>query len=235
MALALLAIGSIEVLRPTPSDAARSASAPVPRHDRFSGIARVVDGDTIDVGTTRVRLEGIDAPESGQTCHRRFIGSWACGNSATDHLRKLVEGRTVECDNRGSDKFGRVLGVCYAGGVDINATMVREGLAWAFVRYSSTYVAVEQEARAARRGIWTADNTPAWDYRRNAWDVADDRAPKGCAIKGNAGRNGLIYHMPWSPWYDRERMDGAGTGSGKRWFCTEAEAIAAGYRAAQIN
>lgn len=235
VAFALLAAVSTELLAPSRSEAARGTPAPVARNERFTGIARVIDGDTLDVGTTRVRLEGIDAPESAQSCHRQVIGNWACGQAATNFLRSLVEGRAIECQNRGPDKYGRTLAICFLGEQDINAALVREGLAWAFVRYSTTYVALEQEARAAGRGIWATENTPAWDYRRKAWDVADDVAPGGCAIKGNAGRNGLIYHMPWSPWYNRVRMQGAGTGSGKRWFCTEAEALAAGYRAAQVN
>lgn len=235
VALALLATVVAQTGFSSTSDAARGSPPPVAPNERFTGLARVVDGDTLDVGATRVRLEGIDAPESGQSCHRRLIGNWACGEAATNFLKRRVEGQTIECENRGADKYGRTLAICFLGTEDINAALVREGLAWAFVRYSSTYAALEQDARAAKRGIWSTDNMPAWDYRRRAWDVADDRAPSGCAIKGNAGRNGLIYHMPWSPWYGRVRMDGAGTGSGKRWFCSEDEAIAAGYRAARVN
>ncbi|MEQ1647089.1 MAG: thermonuclease family protein [Hyphomicrobiaceae bacterium] len=209
-------------------EAARPAPAPVEKFELFRGRARVIDGDTIDVGTTRVRLEGIDAPENGQTCHRRLIGSWPCGYAATTHLAKLIDGKDVECQNRGLDKYGRTLGICTFGTIDISAAMVSEGLAWAFVKYSKLYLPQEAEARSAKRGIWETDNMPAWDYRAKAWDVADDKAPDGCAIKGNVGRNGLIYHMPWSPWYGRIRMDG----SGKRWFCSENEAVAAGWRAA---
>lgn len=223
------------------SEVADSGRAPtVGSHLR--GPARVIDGDTIDVGGTRVRLEGIDAPEAGQMCARRVLGSWACGDAATNFLRRLVEGRQVACQEAGRDRFGRVLAVCTVGETEINAALVREGLAWAFVRYSTRYVEIENEARIARRGIFATENTPAWDYRAGSWARAerDQPVPEGCVIKGNAGRNGLVYHMPWSPWYGRVSMKGAGSGntpssSGKHWFCSEAEAIAAGYRAAMVN
>lgn len=196
------------------------------------GLASVVDGDTIVVAGVRIRLEGIDAPEAGQTCGTRWFGRWACGTAATRHLVKLVEGREIACAGRGNDKYGRTLAVCHAGEIDINADMVRQGLAWAFVKYSRTYVDVEAEARALRVGIWQGDAVPAWEYRARRWDVADDSAPRGCAIKGNVSRAGHIYHMPWSPWYDRIRLD---KGRGERWFCSEAEAQAAGWRPAMLR
>lgn len=194
------------------------------------GAARVIDGDTIEIEGRRIRLEGIDAPEASQTCTRRFfLGTWRCGASAAKMLTDMVAGRQVACESHGNDKYGRMLAICFADGQDINARMVRAGLAWAFVKYSSTYVAVEQEARAARRGIFATDNEPAWDYRAHRWAGAEQQAPSGCAIKGNSTRHGHIYHMPWSPWYNRVSID---TARGDRWFCTESEAIAAGWRPA---
>ena len=200
----------------------------------MSGHARVVDGDTIDVDGVRIRLEGIDAPESGQRCKRRIIGRWACGTAATQALEKLVEGKTVHCEHSGHDKYGRTLAVCNAGDIEINAWMVRHGLAWAFVRYSQAYVGEEAAARRERIGIWQADTQTAWDYRAQRWTAAatQEAAPDGCAIKGNVTKNGRIYHMPWSPWYVQIRID---TGKGKRWFCTEAEAVAAGWRPVETH
>ena len=127
------------------------------------------------------------------------------------------------------DKYGRTLATCHVGPLDINAEMVRRGLAWAFVKYSQTYVAIEAEARAKRVGIFQTETMTAWDYRAGSWRVAEQKAPAGCAIKGNVTANGRIYHMPWSPWYDKIRMD---LDKGKRWFCSEEEAIAAGWRPA---
>lgn len=208
------------------------ASRPEPTGKVIAGHVRVIDGDTIDLDGVRVRLEGIDAPESGQRCKRRLIGRWACGTAATQALEGLVEGRSVRCEDRGLDKYGRMLGVCYAGTTDINAWMVRKGLAWAFVRYSRAYVEEEAEARAERLGIWQAQTQTAWDYRAQRWTSAESSAPEGCAIKGNVTRNGRIYHMPWSPWYGQIRIDSA---KGKRWFCSEAEALAAGWRPVETH
>lgn len=202
-----------------------------PDHAHIVGSAFVIDGDTIDIGGQRIRLEGIDAPEAGQTCARRFFGTWRCGAAATKALRSLVDGRTVTCESRGTDKYKRVLGICFADGIEINRRMVSDGNAWAFVKYSASYVAEEQDARANHRGIFsTSDNQPPWDYRKRHWASAQQAAPQGCAIKGNVTRNGRIYHMPWSPWYDKVSIEEA---RGERWFCSENEAIAAGWRPAQ--
>lgn len=201
-----------------------------PDREHIVGRAVVVDGDTIDVAGERIRLEGIDAPEAGQTCARRLIGTWRCGADATKALRKLVQGVTVTCERRGTDRYGRILGVCFADGVEINRRMVEQGHAWAFVKYSTSYVAEEQRARRDHRGVFATDNQPPWDYRARRWAGAEQQAPDGCAIKGNVTRNGRIYHMPWSPWYAKVVIDQA---RGERWFCSENEAVAAGWRPAQ--
>jgi len=111
--------------------------------------------------------------------------------------------------------------------------MVAEGHAWAFVRFSQDYLPIEQEARAARRGVFAAVNQTPWDFRSGAWSAAQStsQAPRpACPIKGNVSRSGKrIYHMPWQRDYARVRMD---QGEGKRWFCDENEAVAAGWRKA---
>ncbi len=199
----------------------------------ITGSARVIDGDTIDVAGVRVRLEGIDAPESDQRCPRVWLGTWACGREATEHLARLLRDRTVSCRSSGLDAYQRMLGVCTVEGLEINADMVRQGLAWAFVKYSQSYVAVEADARAARRGIWQGNATPAWQWRAERWRAAESekREENGvvCLIKGNIGRGGQLYHMPWDRWYDKTRIE---THKGERWFCTETEAAAAGWRPA---
>lgn len=197
--------------------------------EKLSGRATVIDGDTLDIAGTHVRLEGIDAPEASQTCGSRWIGSWKCGAAASAALNKLVDGRRVDCESRGQDKYGRILGYCAVDGRDLNAEMVRAGLAWAFVKYSTTYVKEEEQARTAKLGIWQGDAEPAWVYRDKRWAAAEPVAPGGCAIKGNVTAHGHIYHMPWSPWYGKVRVDAA---KGERWFCSEAEAKSAGWRRA---
>ncbi len=198
----------------------------------MAGPVRVLDGDTVEIDGVRIRLEGIDAPEAGQRCNRRFLGQWGCGTAATEALTRLVEGKRVRCEDRGTDKYGRMLGVCFADGRDINAWMVRNGYAWAFVRYSQAYVAEEKVAKSERLGVWQAETEPAWEFRAKKWAGAEQKAPQGCAIKGNVTKNGRIYHMPWSPWYPQINIDAE---KGKRWFCSEAEAIAAGWRPVEAH
>ena len=204
------------------------------RHGMVAGPARVVDGDTIVVGEVRVRLEGIDAPEAGQTCARAspLPEAWPCGAAATAALAKLIGSNEVSCQSRGRDKYGRMLGVCFLGHEDINAWMVREGQAWAFTKYSASYVREEAQARDRRAGIWQGEAMPAWEYRAQHWTKAETNAPLGCAIKGNVTHNGKIYHMPWSPWYAQIKVDPE---KGRRWFCSEAEALAAGWRPVNLR
>lgn len=223
------AMFAIWTLSPSPMPAeARSASFEV-----VAGVARVVDGDTLDLNGERIRLHGIDAPEAGQTCPRGSAGTWRCGDAASRQLRSLAHG-TVTCEGHERDAYGRLIGTCFAGGRNINAEMVRQGYAWAFIKYAQDYASEQQEAQAAKAGIWAASTPaePAWDYRKRRWAASKEAAPHGCAIKGNISEAGRIYHMPWSPWYDQVRISPS---RGERWFCDEAEAIAAGWRAARVR
>lgn len=199
----------------------------------ITGVARVVDGDTLNVEGLGVRLHGIDAPETGQRCRDGQGRDYPCGERATARLRGLAENRRVSCEGSEFDQYKRFVAVCRVGTVEINRSMVAEGHAWAFVRFSQDYAAVEREARAGRRGVFAAANTPPWDFRSGAWSAAQAQAqaPRAeCPIKGNVSRSGeRIYHMPWQRDYGRIRMD---QGEGKRWFCDENEALAAGWRKA---
>ena len=197
-----------------------------------AGPARVIDGDTIEISGERIRLEGIDAPETAQTCTSAAGLTWACGQEAGKVLRALTSGSDVACDSRGRDKYGRTLAICYSGGIDLNGQMVRSGYAWAFVKYSTEYVAAETQARAGKAGVWQGAAQAPWDFRHGEWQVAETTAPGGCAIKGNISGHGHIYHVPWGPWYDKVSVNEA---RGERWFCSEADAMAAGWRAAMPN
>ncbi len=92
------------------------------------------------------------------------------------------------------------------------------------------YETIEAEARKAKVGIWKGEAEPAWVFRERRWVAAQPDAPQGCAIKGNVTANGHIYHMPWSPWYAKVRVD---TAKSERWFCSETEAANAGFRPAK--
>lgn len=214
----------------TPSDL--SKAAPDLESETISGEARVVDGDTLEIAGTRVRLEGIDAPEAGQTCSDPSRRAWSCGSAAADELAAMVVGRDVHCEGVEYDRYGRLIAVCRVGSLELNAEMVRRGLAWAFVRYSRRLADVESEARKRRTGIWQGDNQPPWSYRAEKWSQAQASARQGCVIKGNVSRSGRLYHMPWSRFYDSVHIDPS---RGERWFCSEDEARAAGWRPAYTN
>ena len=106
--------------------------------------------------------------------------------------------------------------------------MVGLGYAWAFRKFSMDYVPEEDKARSKRVGIWQAQTQTAEEFRAEKWAVAKQISPTGCPIKGNISKNGRIYHPPWSPWYNRTKIN---LNKGERWFCSEAEALQAGWRA----
>ena len=120
----------------------------------LSGPARVIDGDTLAFGEVVVRLNGIDAAELGQKCDRFSGGDWACADAAAERLEALVSGGNVGCEALDTDFYGRVIATCRAGGVDVGRQLVKEGLAWAFVKYDTVYADDEATAKAAGLGIW---------------------------------------------------------------------------------
>lgn len=133
-------------------------------------VVRVSDGDTITVLDAsrrqhKVRLQGIDAPESRQ----------AFGNVSKRGLSDLVAGQLVEVRFEKEDRYGRLLGVVYVGGQDVNLAMVSRGLAWHYSFYQrdqslldrQRYALAQQQARQAGIGLWRdAQPTPPWDFRR---------------------------------------------------------------------
>jgi endonuclease YncB( thermonuclease family) len=194
----------------------------------ITGAARVLDGDTLDIGPVRIRLHGVDAPESQQAC-ATAKGEWPCGKAAAARLAALTAGKTVVCRPIERDAYGRLVSTCAAEGLDLGETLVSEGLAWAFVRYSDAYAEQESGARARAVGIWQADTLTAWDWRDSEWTAAAGEAPADCPIKGNISRAGeRIYHTPWSRDYARTQINET---YGERWFCDEEEALLAGWRA----
>ncbi len=196
----------------------------------ITGPARAIDGDTLAMGPFNIRLHGVDAPERRQRCATADGGAWDCGAAAADRLAALVAGRDVVCRSAEIDDYDRPIATCEAGGVDLGDALVAEGLAWAFVRYSADYAPREAEARKLGLGVWQADTAAPWAFRAAAWTAASDEAPAGCPIKGNINREGIrIYHTPWSPAYARTAIR---ADKGERWFCDEAEALAAGWRPA---
>jgi endonuclease YncB( thermonuclease family) len=196
-----------------------------------SGPARVIDGDTIDISGQRIRLHGIDTPEAKQTCQRQGV-TWLCGAAATKALRNLIGGEKVTCIQRDKDRYGRIVAVCHANGVNLNAAMVLSGMALAYRRYSDDYTGHEASAKAAARGLWAGQFVAPWEWRRGMRLVSEGTAndAEGCRIKGNIGSKGdRIYHMPGSRSYDGTVITAS---KGERWFCSEEGAKAAGWRRA---
>jgi endonuclease YncB( thermonuclease family) len=194
------------------------------------GRAYPTGADTLRIGATTVKLTGIDAPEAEQRCGAGARG-WRCGAVAEAALSRLVGGRTVTCSLGSSDGPDRVLGQCAIGDRDVGAELVRQGYVFADGGFFARYTGQEREARAAKAGLWASGDVerPA-DYRAKLWDEAKRRAPDGCPIKGQVAGSARVYVLPWSPDYDRTRVQKA---RGERWFCSEQEAVAAGFRAAQ--
>lgn len=138
-------------------------AAPPKVIEEFSGkVIGVTDGDTIKVllnkDTVKVRLEGIDAPEAGQSY----------GKKAKEALAEMLAGKTVTVKKTGTDRYERTLGIVIVGEVDANAKLVEDGWAWHFKKYNDEerIAKLEDAARKAKRGLW-ADQKPLapWDYR----------------------------------------------------------------------
>ena len=191
----------------------------------LTGHANAIDGDSVRIGATELRLEGIDAPEFMQTC-RLHGETWACGRAAAETLALLIQRKPITCIWSADDQYGRGLATCYRTGHDLNALMVESGMALAYRRYTERYIAAEERARTARRGLWDAEFEPPWVWRR--------RAPRGhtedeaCAVKGNVNAKGQrIYHLPGTAAYDKVRIK---PDEGDRCFASAREAQAAGFR-----
>lgn len=136
--------------------AARASLSPA---ERLFGNAAVSDGDSLRLAGNRVRLEGIDAPELGQSCAGPD-GAYPCGRQARDVLVRLIGNGPVTCESRRRDRYERLLARCVAGEQDLNRSMVELGWALAYGDYEDA----EARARAAKRGLWsgTFDDPRAW-------------------------------------------------------------------------
>ena len=145
---------------PSPPPAAQTQTT-----QQISGIARVIDGDTIEVGGKHIRLNGIDAPESKQTCEANGQ-SYACGEQATEALIVLLGARPVECTENGRDRYQRIIATCYVDSTDLSSWMVEHGWAVAYRKYSLKYVNAEDSARSAKLGIWAGTFEMPENWRR---------------------------------------------------------------------
>lgn len=217
---------------------AASTSALISSNNSTSGeiatVKRVVDGDTIELSDDRrVRYIGIDTPEIVDP--RKPIECF--GREASDENKKLVEGKTIrlEKDISETDKYKRLLRYIFIGDIFVNDYLVRQGFAHAStfppdVKYNEKFRQAEAEARENNRGLWAGCVNPT--NQTNNTNPTNGINPSGqCVIKGNISTTGdKIYHLPGCGSYDKVVIDES---KGERWFCTEEDAVAAGWRKAK--
>lgn len=202
------------------------------------GRATVTDGDTLTVAKQRIRLWGIDAPESTQQCTTRDGRSWPCGRRSAAALDGYVLDKTVRCQPKDTDRYGRVVAECFVQGQSVNRWMVSSGWAVAYRQYATAFIADEADARQHQRNLWQGSFQMPADYRRSKRDQSARQAPvatppvsSGCRIKGNISRQGKkIYHVPGQRDYERTSID---LSHGERIFCSSEEAARAGWQPAK--
>ena len=185
----------------------------------ITGKVRVIDGDTIDVGKTRIRIHGIDAPERGQPCNTIAGQNWACGDWVTQQVRDRFEGAQATCTAVDTDRYGRTVARCTAAGQDIGRALVQDGLAYAYRKYSLDYDLDEKAALVANVGIhgFLLQSPARYRLTRIKGRTALD---PNCRIKGNINTRGArIYHMPGQEYYQKT---GIRPEKGEMWFCSEA-------------
>lgn len=220
----VLVLGGVLIL----SNQAKPLGVPVPFKPLAPSpptvrVSRIVDGDTVDIsGNQRVRYIGVDTPETGD----------CFGSEATEKNKELVLGKEVvlEKDVSETDRFGRLLRYVWLGETMVNEEMVREGFAKVFtyppdVKYADRFVAAQREARENKRGLWADDIC-----KPNTTSAAQDSSVS-CQIKGNINTKGeKIYHLPGCGSYDKTTINES---AGEHWFCSEDEAVGAGWRKAK--
>ncbi|MGZ1520293.1 thermonuclease family protein [Xanthomonas citri] len=202
------------------------------------GRATVTDGDTLTVAKKRIRLWGIDAPESTQQCTSQDGLSWPCGRRSAAALDHFLLDKTVRCQAKDTDRYGRVVAECFVQGQSVNRWMVRSGWAVAYRQYATAFIADEANAKQQRRNVWQEPFQMPADYRRSKRDQtvrqAQVTAPpgsSGCRIKGNISRQGKkIYHVPGQRNYESTSID---LSHGERMFCNPEEAMRAGWQPAK--
>ena len=203
-------------------------------------VVGIRDGDTLTLlangSEYEIRLAEIDTPERNQDWFRKALGA----------LKIKTANQKITVEIVDMDAYGRLVGKIRIEDRNINREMVREGHAWAYRRYLNDLTLLDDEAVARTEGIglWSQKNPIApWEFRRNRQNFPQESsgditaaAPRSastehCRIKGNISDNGRIYHMPGQKYYAATKIS---RWKGERWFCSEADARAAGWRKARI-
>ncbi len=197
-------------------------------------VSRVIDGDTIELENgERVRYIGIDTPETVDP--RKSIQCF--GVEASKRNKELVEGKSVrlEKDITDRDKYNRLLRYVWVGDTFVNLELVKQGFAQSYsyppdIKYQDQFVSAQKEARDAKTGLWGACPAGTGATTASLPMQTKNTASGSCVIKGNISSSGeKIYHLPDCGSYTKTQIDEA---RGERWFCSESEAQAAGWRRA---
>jgi len=152
--------------------------------DDLTGQASIIDGDTLEIHGTRIRLWGVDAPESSQLCRGEDSLQYRCGAQAANDLDAFIARRPVSCLPISLDRYGRTVATCFVGGVDVGDWLVRNGLAFDWPEYSKRkYDATQREAEEAGRGIWKGSYVEPWLYRVC---IRAGGSPASCSDDANA-------------------------------------------------
>lgn len=195
----------------------------------IQGRARAIDGGHLRLSKQVLRLDNIDALLPSQTCTTSRGRAWRCGRKAKDHLARLVRRRTLTCTVSGQDDDGVKTATCMSKDGDVSAGLVARGYAFAHLGTFANYREEEGQARQKKRGIWQGSAERPADYRMARWDKAVKTAPEGCPIKGRVVRRKRLYALPWDRGYARVKVRPR---RGEKWFCTEQDARAAGFKRA---
>ena len=127
---------------------------------------KVVDGDTIHLNGEKIRFKGIDTPELKQTCLKEGIQN-LCGVAAKQILIGKIGNNKVECISEGKDQYKRILAECFVNNESLSSYLVRSGYAFAYRKYSKTFIPDEDYARINKLGMWSMEFDYPWDYRKN--------------------------------------------------------------------
>ncbi|SIN91882.1 Endonuclease YncB, thermonuclease family [Bradyrhizobium erythrophlei] len=150
----------------------------------LTGQASIIDGDTLEIHGTRIRLWGIDAPETIQLCRGDDSQQYRCGAKSANDLDAFIAKRPVSCLPISLDQYGRTVATCSVDGVDLGEWLVSNGLALDWPQYSKgKYTAAQRDAEHAGRGIWAGSYVEPWLYR--ACIRANGR-PAACSDDANA-------------------------------------------------
>ncbi|WP_102126482.1 excalibur calcium-binding domain-containing protein [Deinococcus planocerae] len=185
-------------MRPLPFLAllwASVAAAEVPAS--ITGVPTITDGDTLQIRGTKIRLHGVDAPESSQT-YLRAGKVYGCGREAAFALADLVRGKNVTCTRQDVDRYGRMVAVCTVGCVEVNRWLVQQGHALPSLQYGGAiYRDAEATARAAKRGLYAESFQNPWDYRRNPQNPVTAGTPRAAspapAATPSSSAGGVYY------------------------------------------